>query len=269
MNRLTTTLTLDSPLVVASDVHLRLPDDDRSRLLLDVFQRLGPSVEYLVLNGDIFDFCLGDSEYFRKKFRVIGEALGRVAQRGVKVLFVEGNHEFHLDRIGWEGVEVIQTYDLTLTLKSGERIKVTHGDLLTNEPLYRVFRALVKSSFARVAAQFVPGSWLDAYAMKHATMSRSQDKYRRLDHERILGAFNRWLAASDCDHGIIGHFHVPYAERHETRAGLMLSVESWDRPNLLVYERGEFQRIFLAPPGSPFVFEPAESLFRTVPSGGA
>lgn len=248
---------LNASLVVASDVHLREADDDRSKLLLDVLSRLGPGVECLVLNGDIFDFCLGDSRYFQNKFRAIGVALADVAARGIRVVFVEGNHEFHMESVGWPGVEIIQTFDLTITVKSGESFRITHGDLLTRDPLYRAFRGLVKSRLARFCASFIPGSWLDAYALKHAKVSRAQDKYRRLDHQRILGAFSRWLSSVDADHGIIGHFHIPYAEKQARSDGLMLSVESWDRPNLLVFADHRFHRIHLSAVGAPFVPEPA------------
>lgn len=256
---------LDGSLVVASDVHLREPDDERSRLLLDVIARVGAGVEYFVLNGDIFDFCFGGGGYWRRKFAGLGEALAGLAARGVRVLFVEGNHEFHLDRIGWQGVEVVQERDFLIALKSGTRIKITHGDRLSDDPLYKVFRGLVKSQVAHACAHFIPGSWLDAYALKHSKVSRSHDKYRRLDHERILGAFNRWLGSGEADHGIIGHYHVPYAEKRETHDGLMLSVESWDRPNLLVFADGGFHRVFLGDPGAAFRMEPVESLFRDRP----
>ncbi len=253
---------LDAPLVVASDVHLKRPGDERAQLLLDVIERIG-NVEYFVLNGDIFDFCLGDSAYFRKKFQGLGEALARLTARGVKTLFLEGNHEFHMRRMGWAGVEIVTEPFYVVTLASGAKIKIGHGDLITNEKLYRAFRGLVKSRYANWGAQLLPGSWLDSYALKHASLSRAQDKYRKLDHARILAAFNDWLGDGSYDHGIIGHFHVPYAEKRATHDGLMVSVDSWDLPNLLIFKDQRFQRVFLHQRGAPFAFEPAESIFRS------
>ncbi len=253
--------TLDAALVVASDIHLKHLADSRGKLLLDVLARLG-RVEYLVLNGDIFDFCLGDSRYFQNKFRPLGEALSDVSRRGTKVLFVEGNHEFHMTAVGWQGVEFVTERDRVVTLSTGETVKISHGDLITDDFWYRAFRGLVKSRVARYGARLVPGSWLDAYSLKHASISRAQDKYRKLDHARILGAFNRWLADGAYDHGVIGHFHVPYAEKRDTHDGLMLSVDSWDLPNLLIFKDARFQRVFLREVGAPFVFDATESIFR-------
>ena len=56
--------TIDAALVVASDIHLQSMEDPRARLLMDALSRLSQSVECLVLNGDIFDFCFGPSRYF-------------------------------------------------------------------------------------------------------------------------------------------------------------------------------------------------------------
>ena len=80
--------------------------------------------------------------------------------------------------------------------------------------------------------------------------------------ETIIGdAFARWMEDSECDHGIIGHFHVPYAEKHPRTSQLMMSVASWDQPNLLVFQDDAFQRILLEEPGLPFVRQPASSIF--------
>jgi UDP-2,3-diacylglucosamine hydrolase len=253
--------TLKAPFVLASDLHIQHMADKRARLLLDVLGRLGPAVEYLVLNGDVFDFCYGDSDYYRRKFRPLGTALEAIAARGTRVLFVEGNHEFHMAKVGWQGVEFVTQRDYVVTLGSGERIKLTHGDLITDDPWYRAFRGIVKSQTARRAANLIPGGWLDAYSLRHAKVSRAHDKYRSLDHQRILKAFDKWLADGRYDFGVIGHFHVPYAETRPAGQGMMLSVDSWERPNLLIFEDGNFQRIYLEEPERPFTRAPLTSIF--------
>lgn len=228
---------------------------------MDALERLTNNVEYIVLNGDIFDFCFGDGEYFRRKFRALGDLLRRTQARGIQVVFIEGNHEFHLDRIGWQGATIVQTDHHVICLKSGERIKIGHGDLMLREPAYEIFRATLKSSFVRQASSLVPGPWLDGYALRHASFSRSRDAYRKIDHTKILGAAEKWLGNGHFEHGIFGHFHVPYCEKRANGKGMLVSVESWDRPNLLTYSDGSFSRIYLNHPGEPFVAAPAESLF--------
>ncbi len=256
---------LDAALVLASDLHILRPDDERGVRLLDVLGRIEPGkTEALVLNGDVFDFCFGESRFYQEKFRVLGAALSKLAAAGVRVVFIEGNHEFHMRGIGWAGVEFVTVKDFSITLKSGVTVKITHGDLIKDDPWYRRFRAIVKSRFFAFFASLVPGRWLDAWTMRFAKTSRAKDQYRQLDHGTILAAFDRWLAGgARADHGVIGHFHVPYAEkRPQGDGGLMLSVESWDRPNLLVYDEGAFRRIYLEKVGAPFVGRVVEPLFN-------
>ena len=253
---------LSAELILASDIHLGRVDDVRGRLLLDVIARIDPtSTEAFVLNGDVFDFCFGESAFYREKFRALGDALSGLAAKGVRVIFVEGNHEFHMTRVGWQGVEIIAVRDFILTLKSGARIVIMHGDLLADDPWYRRFRALVKSRFAATLAKLIPGALFDALTMKYARHSRSQDEYRTLDHGRILAAFERWLTAGGFRDGIIGHFHVPYAERR-SGGGQMMSVDCWDKPNLLLYRDGKFERVLLEREGAPFLAAPAASVLK-------
>ena len=250
-------------LVLASDVHMQRVDDRRGQLLLDAISRIDPArTGVFVLNGDIFDFCFGRSPYYRAKFKPLGDALERLAEAGTRVVFVEGNHEFWMDAIGWRGVEIVKAKDLLLTLKDGARVRVTHGDLIIHDQLYRVFRAFVKSRFLATLARLLPGRLLDAYTLRYAKVSRGQDQYRTLNHERILGAFDRWLAEGAFDHGIIGHFHVPYAEPRTGKDGLMVSVDSWDVPNVLVFDEGNFSRVFLQEVGAPFFAVPVRAIDR-------
>jgi UDP-2,3-diacylglucosamine hydrolase len=258
---------LRSPLVVASDIHLRSLGDSRGQLLLEVLSRVeAGTVEYLVLNGDIFDFCFGESRYFQDKYRLLGEALAALVRGGTRVLFVEGNHDFHMraltEKGGWDGVEIVSEPSRDVVLRDGTTIKFGHGDLIQGDWAYRLFRGLVKSDFVRWLARLVPGRWLDAYALRHAQVSRAAGEYRKLDHHKLLAAANKWVAADgESQHGIFGHFHVPYAEPRETGEGLLLSVESWEKPNLLVYEDGEFFRIFFDKPAEGYVLHRVEALF--------
>jgi UDP-2,3-diacylglucosamine hydrolase len=258
---------LRTPLVLASDVHLRQMDDERALLLLDVISRIeGGVVEYFILNGDIFDFCFGDSRYYQEKYRPLGEALARLAQSGTKVLFIEGNHEFHMQVLAekdgaWNGVEIISAINHEIKLRDGTKIRIAHGDLIKQDPWYQLFRGLVKSHFAKWCAKRIPGRWLNAYGLRHATVSRAADGYRKLDHQKILSAANVWLGRSDCQHGIFGHFHVPYGEPRLTGEGLILSVDSWEKPNLLVFEQGQFFRIFMTQLGDEYQTHKVEALF--------
>lgn len=257
-----------APLLVVSDIHLNHVEDDRSRLLLNLLEGASRSeVEYLVLMGDIFDFCLGSHPYFQKKFRTIGKALERLVESGTQVIYLEGNHEFKLASLPWKGVQVISEGTHTIRLKSGHTVQMAHGDLIYSHNMYRAFRQLVKSPVVTGIARLLPGAWMDRLATKSSEVSRAQDQYRQIEHDKILGAVDVWLEAGTSDFGIFGHFHVPYAEpRRDQREGGLFSVESWDRPNVLAFRDGGFYRYYFSTEGNK-AWQPAEPLVRKLLPG--
>jgi UDP-2,3-diacylglucosamine hydrolase len=255
-------------LLVVSDIHLNHVEDDRSRLFFNLLEGASRSeVEYLVLMGDIFDFCLGSHPYFQRKFSSIGKALEKVVESGTQVIYLEGNHEFKLASLPWKGVQVISEGTHTIRLKSGETVQMAHGDLIYSHNRYRAFRRVVKSQIFTGVARLFPGAWMDRLATKSSEVSRAHDQYRQIEHDKILGAVDSWLEAGTGDYGIFGHFHVPYAEpRRDQKKGGVFSVESWDRPNVLAFKNGRFYRYYFDP-GHEQAWQVAEPVVRKLLPG--
>jgi UDP-2,3-diacylglucosamine pyrophosphatase LpxH len=226
-----------------SDIHLRSLEDSRGKLLLDLLARLDQkTLRFLVLNGDIFDFCFGPSHYFRHKFGELGAILQKIAAEGARVLLIEGNHEFSAAELGWDGVEVRDSQDITLKVDAQTTIAVCHGDLLAAPWHYRIFRRLIKSVWVSGLARLVPGRWLDRYALSHAKLSRAYEKPP--NHKAVIAAAKAWLAERpSARHGVFGHFHVPYFEP-TTNGGRLCCVKSWDEPNFLAWVNGGFKRAY-------------------------
>lgn len=256
-------LSVDASLLVVSDIHLQSPEDARGKLLLRLLDAVAAgSVEYLVMLGDIFDFCLGSHPFFQKKFAPIGQALEKVLASGTKVIYLEGNHEFRLADLPWAGVEVVEGGTCTITLADGVKVQMAHGDMIYSHRRYKAFRRLVKSPFVTGIARLLPGAWMDRLATKGSEVSRSADQYRTIQHDRILGAVDQWLEDGSGDFGIFGHFHVPYAEpRRDGKRGGVYSVDCWDKPNVLAFRKGAFYRLDLNQP--PFEWQMALPLIRT------
>ena len=253
---------VEADMVVVSDVHLREAGDDRARMLSRLIQQVtAGNVGHLWLLGDIFDFCLGSTEYFRKKFAPLVSLLEAAARSGTQVTFFEGNHEFDLHALGWDQVHVVREGDKSIVLDDGTVISGAHGDLVFAPRSYLWFRNLLKSRLILGIARLVPSVWLDAYALGHAKVSRAADTYRHLDHDALLVAMENWARESESDHVVFGHFHVPYAEPRKSpdaSAGRLVSVESWAKPNALRLAEGVWERLDL--PGGDWV--PAQPFSR-------
>ncbi len=236
---------ITDPLIVVSDIHLLAEGDSRGKILLAALQRIDTSaVRYLVLLGDIFDFCFGASRYFQHKFAQIGKELTRLSLHGVEVIYLQGNHEFALKNLPWPGVQLSAATSHLIRL-GDTRIALTHGDLLGAPWHYRWYRRFSRSFVFKSAGLALPQGFLDRLALSISRKSRKQGMTRKIDHRHIISHMRAWYLQQGCDHGIVGHFHIPY-QLHESR-GELLCLESWDRPNYLAFGEGKFRRVYLDP----------------------
>lgn len=187
-----------------------------------------------------------------------------LAGRGSKIIFVEGNHEFGLSQLSWSGVEVILKQNFEMELSDGKFLRFTHGDLLSKDLPYRAFRAMTKSKQCLSFARILPGSVLDGYTLKHASVSRSMN--RPVDHIKVLGNAVNWARENFPDspsYHIFGHYHVPYADRVSGRN--LLCLPCWDdRPNFLGYRASHFCRWFWSSAGDQWI---KSDLKRVLQSG--
>ncbi len=236
---------LNAGLVIASDIHMLTADDSKGKKLLAAIALMEQSnVEYFVLLGDIFEFCLGHHPYFQERFAAIGQALERLVQSGTKVIYIEGNHEFRIDGFNWKGVEFVTEGNAHhIILQSGVSFQLAHGDLIYSHNRYRMFRKFVKSRFVTAIVRWIPGGLMNRLATGSAQISRAQDVHRTVDHNAILTAANQWLATGQGQYGLFGHFHIPYAEpRSDGKQGGLFSVKCWDEPNFLIFKDQNFYR---------------------------
>ena len=232
-------------LVLASDVHIREMTAAHALkfiALLDAAIATPPKA--FVLNGDIFDFFFGWSDHFRTKYREIFSRLETLAGLGSIVWFIEGNHEFGLEKMPKTKVRYLDSFGGILEIGQDQKVLIAHGDLMKNDPWYRAFRFLVRSQLACWLAIIFPQKIFDRWTEWFAKTSRKKDKYRTLNHQSILANAGNFLAAANAKHLVFGHFHHPYDE-HSANGGRIMSVESWLKPNILVLRDGRFQRIYL------------------------
>jgi len=238
----------DPELIVASDVHIRTEDDDRYQLLcqlVDEARRVGAKA--FVLNGDIFDFFFGWGTYFRFKYSRLLDGLDELAKSGATVWFVSGNHEFGLEALGQHHkFSVIPSEGRVWTAAGGRRVLIAHGDLLRPDFWYSLFRTAVRSPVVSLLAWAFPQGLLDKLTLWFASTSRKKDKYRVLNHEKIIESALMRLKESGAETIIFGHFHHPYDEIKDDSLRL-LSVASWDSPSCLVISSdGTFIRVYPA-----------------------
>ncbi|MBI2602669.1 MAG: metallophosphoesterase [Deltaproteobacteria bacterium] len=239
---------IEDSVVIVSDIHLQSENDERGVLFLQLLASITPGkVRHLVLLGDIFDFCFGASAYFQKKFAKIGETLTRLAHEGTEVIFFQGNHEFFLSHLKWEGVHFVEQKERILELSFHEKLVFSHGDRVYAPWHYRFYLQFVRSSVAKGIAKLVPPHLFDRFCLSLALHSRKKGTYKNVPHGSITGAIAKWADQFPGHHAVVGHFHAPYNIPKIRKDGRILCLESWDRPNCLCYHDGNFSRLYPEP----------------------
>jgi UDP-2,3-diacylglucosamine hydrolase len=115
-----------------SDVHVKVPFDDADKALCRFLTH--PQVndsEYVILLGDIFDLMCGPHQEYIQKFSHIFDLIDVLRLKGIKVMYFEGNHDVHLERLfkrRWPNDEVILSQGPIIKEIQGKSYYFSHGD---------------------------------------------------------------------------------------------------------------------------------------------
>ena len=214
--------------IFIADAHLRKPEDPNYRTLLRFLQRLPSDTDAIYLMGDVFEFWVGNPDPVYQQYREIIDCLKEVGSRGVRIVYFEGNHDFHLARYFREELQA-EVYKAGAVLEiGGKKVYLCHGDQINREDYrYRAFRFVLHS---RVAEALLPlfSRSLTAYAA--STLSRRSSRQRaarkaRWDYRVILDRFTRARFAAGCDAVIVGHYHLPIFQREGGH--LFIALGDW------------------------------------------
>ena len=161
--------------IITSDLHITGPEDPLYPSLLKLITERAHSGDILVLAGDVFDFFVGNKELLTSRYREFIEVLAAAGQRGVKIHYIEGNHDFHLTR-AFSNVPGLQIHpaDVSFDL-AGKRFYVAHGDLVDPKDYgYKALRGFFRSPVMKALVSVLPGKWLDWVGNTSSAVSRKK-----------------------------------------------------------------------------------------------
>lgn len=82
-----------------SDLHIKEQDDLASEKLTNFFSHEAvQNCDEIYLLGDIFEYMVGEHKQYTQKYYHFFEAIVESLNRGKKIIFIEGNHDFHFER---------------------------------------------------------------------------------------------------------------------------------------------------------------------------
>lgn len=231
-----------------SDVHLGLgsPESnrERERILLRFLKMVGEDrAEALYIVGDLFDYWFEYRSVIPRGFaRTIG-ALAELADAGVALEYVVGNHDFgHRNFFEQEIGAKVHFNDIERTI-AGRRCYISHGDgKAFNDTGYlilkRVLRAKLSNALFRIVHPDI-GIGSAAYASRRSRGYTAQKSYEDGppgESDGLHAFAERKIMNEGFQLVVMGHSHSP--RRVDMDGGTYINLGTWlgDRSYLVLDE---------------------------------
>lgn len=195
--------------IFLADAHLRSPEDQNYRQLLDFLDQQR-DLDGLFLLGDIFEFWLGYQHVAFTAYIPLLEKLRQLTAAGTKIFYVEGNHDFHLGPYFSEVLGCTIIPDQKLVDWDGKKLLLCHGDLLNPNPNYQRLRSLWRSGLVRLLAKIVHPDPVWAFGIWLSNLSKKKHpKDCQWDPSPLLIPLTEKESSAGADILLCGHFHQP------------------------------------------------------------
>lgn len=202
--------------IFIADAHLQQPEDKNYRQMLLFLESLQGNTTTLCILGDLFDFRIGLPALDFPEHRPLLEALGRLTACGTRLIWLEGNHDFHLGRQLAEqtGAEI---YPKPVQLElHGKQVMLCHGDLINRADWrYRLLYHTLRNRLLLGLARLLPAATLHwiRKQLQQTSKKRYQLDSQRWNYRQIIKEHSDIIRASGCDALVLGHFHTPFLEQ--------------------------------------------------------
>jgi UDP-2,3-diacylglucosamine hydrolase len=216
--------------IFLADAHLAAPADRNYRLLLQFLRGLEGNTETLFIMGDLFDFWLGFPSNPFRQFDDVLAALQSLVRSGCRLVYFEGNHDFHMGPIFRQQLGAEVHSGPAVVYLQGRRLFLCHGDQVNSRDRgYRLLRLFLHSRLAAVAANYVPPSVVLRIRTRLQRASRAcyQTRLQRWNYREIIRTFARDVRVQGCDGLVTGHFHLAFCEKLDAPPFTILSLGDW------------------------------------------
>jgi UDP-2,3-diacylglucosamine hydrolase len=203
-------------LLVVSDLHIRGSHDPLYSSLLSLLREEARTGDELILAGDVFDLFVGDKLIFKSRYGEFFEAVRDACERGVKLYYIEGNHDF-LIRKAFRGLPgfSVHTHHVEIA-QDGKRFFIAHGDTVDRKDYgYRALRLFFRSPVMRSFIRVAPGEWIDWIGRTSSDASRGKKPLLTADlprerAERLRKVYRNFAVEKfgrGYDFVVLGHCH--------------------------------------------------------------
>lgn len=229
--------------IFLADAHLLHPQQDNYQRLLGFLGAQRGQLRTLYILGDLFEFWVGYRHLIFAPYVPLLNALGDLQQAGTEIVYVEGNHDFHLGPYFRDTLRCRILPDGGDVLIDGRRVHLTHGDLINGADRgYRLLRSFLRSRFLQGMIALAPGdlTWsISRWASRQSQKGHGPKSERQLP-EKQIEVYAREMLEKGCEVVVTGHFHQPFSRHFEK--GMLFGLGDWmEQYSYLLYENGRFE----------------------------
>jgi len=228
-----------------SDIHLGLQskeiEKNKERILVRFLEFAQDNCSELFIVGDLFDYWFEYKRVYQKGFFRTLTALQDLTEKGIKVHYFIGNHDFmhanfFKDEIG------VKMYDDQLdVVLNGKKFFIAHGDgMVKNDLGYNILKKILRNKTLQKLY-----SWLHpdlGISLASRTSKTSRDYTAKKDYGEVDGLFE--AAKNKIDEGydyvLFGHLHKRCFVQY--KKGYYINLGSWlDSPCYGRFENNKFE----------------------------
>ncbi|HBQ20307.1 MAG: hypothetical protein A2Z91_05710 [Deltaproteobacteria bacterium GWA2_38_16] len=200
----------EKKIIFVSDLHLKGIRDPRMKAFLSFLEQEKTSLSRLVIGGDLFDFWMGFNAVVFYEYVPVLNKLLELKEVGVKIDYIEGNHDFSLGPFFTEALKVNVIKEESMFQLGDFKIYMAHGDEVNRKDYgYLFLRWFLRACFTKALVKFLPPSWIWKLSQRSSHVSRN---YRSANPKAIqlFRDFARQkLETENMDVVILGHTHHP------------------------------------------------------------
>lgn len=225
---------MDKTYFFISDLHLGLQSKEEERtkenLLVKFLQFAKDNCDELFIVGDLFDYWFEYKRVYQKgNFRTLA-ALQDLTEKGIKVHYFIGNHDFfHKDFFEKEiGVQLY--HDAENFILNGKKFFIGHGDgLVKNDLGYNILKKILRNRFIQWLYGLIHPDLGVAIASRTSKSSRDYTAKKDYGEEDGLFEAAKLFIDQGNDYVLFGHLHKRCFYNY--KQGIYVNLGSWiDNP---------------------------------------
>jgi UDP-2,3-diacylglucosamine hydrolase len=201
-----------------SDLHIKHDASEEAKFFERfVNESIDQNVDALFLLGDIFDLLIGSDSKMIDEYPRVFSSLKKALNKNIKVYFVEGNHDFHLDIFfkkkftDYYNKNLFYCTNAVMNVCGEDKILLCHGDDIEIDNLtYQLYRLFIRSNWIKFIANHLLNNNIINYIGKNASRkSRRYSQNYNVDQVKLKFRKSAEIQIQNGYNVIIcGHSHV-------------------------------------------------------------